>query len=188
VSAPLNLARRPFRNERLPTLLLSIGCAGLALLTVRHAVAVRELLPSRLGDVEGQVVAIEQEIDRLRAQSAELRRTEAAPEATKEWAALKEVVDRRAFSWTGLFAALEKALPPGVRLVSIAPRPTEGPVELALAASGRTVEDALALLQSLQEHPEFESAFLNGVTESEQGVDVSCTVLYVAGGRAETRP
>lgn len=188
MSTLLNLARQPFRNERLPTLLLSVGCAGLALLTARHAVAVRDLLPGRVGDVEGRVVAIEQEIDRLRAESAELRRTEAAPGALKEWAAVKDLVDRRAFSWTSLLAALEKALPPGVRLVSIAPRPVGGPVELALAASARTVEDALALLQSLQQHPEFEAAFLNGVTEGDQGIDVSCTVLYVSGGRAEARP
>ena len=69
-------------------------------------------------------------------------------------------MDRRAFSWTGLFAALEGALPPGVRLVSISPQTKAGRTELALTAVGRGTEDALALLQSLQAHEDFEGAFL----------------------------
>lgn len=178
---PLNLARRPFRNERLPTLLLAAGCAALVLVTARHALAIRDLLPGRVGDVEGKVVAVEQEIDRLRKESADLQRVEAPPAALKEWAAVKELVDRRTFSWTVLFSALEKALPPGVKLLSVAPRPVGETVELALAASGRSVEDALALLQSLQHQRAFDAAFLNGVTEGQDGVDISCTVLYVPG-------
>jgi Tfp pilus assembly protein PilN len=187
VRGPLNLARLPFRNERLPTLLLAVGCAALVLLTARHALAVRDLLPGRVGDVEAKVVAIEQEIDVLRTEAAELRQVQAAPAALKEWAAVKELVDRRAFSWTTLFAALEKALPPGVKLVSIAPKPAGRAVELTLSATGRSVEDALALLQSLQHASGFEGAFLNSVTEGQDGVDVSFTVLYApqkaAGGR-----
>jgi Tfp pilus assembly protein PilN len=179
VRRPLNLARRPFRNERVPTLLLAVGCAALLLLTARHALAVRDLLPSRVGNVEGKVVELEREIERLRQEAAGLRQVDAPPAALKEWAAVKELVDRRAFSWTVLFATLEKALPPGVKLVSIAPRPVGQEVELTLAASGRSVEDALALLQSLQHQSGFDAAFLNGVTEGRDGVDISCTVLYV---------
>ena len=184
---PLNLARRPFRNERLPTLLLAAGCAALVLLTARHALAVRDLLPGRVGDVEGRVVATEQEIDRLRKESADLRQVEAPPAALREWAAVKELVDRRAFSWTTLFTALEKALPPGVKLLSVAPRPEGEAVELSLGASGRSVEDALALLKALQQQSDFDGAFLNGVTEGRDGVDISCTVLYVPGRAAGGR-
>jgi Tfp pilus assembly protein PilN len=187
VRGPLNLARRPFRNERLPTLVLAAACAALVLVTARHARAVWDLLPGRVGDVEAKVVATEQEIDGLRREAAELRQVQAAPVAFKEWAAVKELVDRRAFSWTTLFAALEKALPAGVKLVSIAPRPAGRAIELTLAATGRSVEDALALLQSLQHASGFESPFLNEVREGRDGVDVSFTVLYAperaAGGR-----
>jgi Tfp pilus assembly protein PilN len=181
VRGPLNLARQPFRNERLPTLLLAIGCAGLVLLTARHAVAVRDLLPGRVGDVERTVVSREQEIDRLRSEAAELRKVDAPAASLKEWAAVEELVDRRAFSWTTLFGALEKALPPGVKLVSIAPRPAGRTVELALTATGRGVEDALALLQSLQHQDAFQGAFLNAMTEGQDGVDISLSVVYVPG-------
>ena len=178
MSAPLNLARRPFRNERLPTLVLAVSCAALAVGSVRHVLLVRDLLPGRARDVESRVVALETEIATLRAESAELLRLDASPEALKEWAAVEGLVDRRAFSWTGLFAALEGALPPGVRLVSVSPQTKAGRTELSLAAVGRRTEDALTLFRSLQAHEAFEGVFLNGFTEGRDGVDISCTVRY----------
>ncbi len=178
MSSPLNLARRPFRNERLPTLLLAVSCAALAVATVRHGLLAWELVPGRGRDVESQVVALEREIETLRAESIELMRLEASPDKLKEWAAVAGLVDRRAFSWTGLFAALETALPPGVRLVSIAPQVKDGRTQLAMTAVGRGTEDALALFQALQTHEAFEGAFLNGFTEGPEGVDISCTVRY----------
>jgi Tfp pilus assembly protein PilN len=184
---PLNLARRPLRNERLPTLLLGLGCVLLTLVTIRHAFAARDLLPGRVKNVEGEVVALEQEVGSLRAESAELKRLEAPPQALKEWAAIKDLVDRRAFSWTGLLAALEEALPPGTKLVSIAPRPVAGGVELALSATGRSEEDYLTLVESLLSHPEFEAAFVNSVTDGPRGVDISCTVLYKPSKRGGRR-
>jgi Tfp pilus assembly protein PilN len=178
VSAPLNLARRPFRNERLPTLVLAVSCAALAVATARHVLLARDLLPGRARDVETQVVALEREIATLGAESAELLRLEASPDALKEWWAVAGLVDRRAFSWTGLFAALEEALPPGVKLVSISPQTKAGRTELVLTAVGRGTGDALDLFRSLQAHEAFEAVFLNGFTEGREGVDISCSVRY----------
>jgi len=92
---------------------------------------------------------------------------------------VKGLVDRRAFSWTGLFAALEQGLPPGVRLTSVSPQEGAGGTDLALRAAGRSTEDALALLQSLQSRDDFEGAFLNSFSETAEGVDISLTARYV---------
>lgn len=176
---PLNLARHPFRNERLPTLLLGVGTLVLLVATARHASVAWELLPGQARDVSRELANLEAEAQRLRAEAASVRDLTAPSATIAEWATVKTLVDRRAFSWTGLFAALEGALPPGVRLVSIQPSGTASGAELTLAAQGRTSEDALALLQSLQAHAEFEGAFLNGWTEGREGVDISCNVNYV---------
>jgi Tfp pilus assembly protein PilN len=185
MSVALNLARRPFRNERLPTLVLAVGCLALAVVTVRHVLLARDLLPGRARDVESEVVATEREIQALRAESAELRQHSAPADAIDEWMAVKKLVDRRMFSWTGLFAALEQALPPGVRLVSISPLEEGGGTELSLVAVGRGNEDALALLQALQSHEEFDGAFLNNWGEGRDGVDISCSVRYAPKARAK---
>ena len=179
MKATLNLSRRPFRNERLPTLLLSVAGLVLVAATFRHAVAAWDLLPGRSRDVLGQVAALEAEAARLSAESAQLRELGATPEEIGEWLAVKGLVDRRAFSWTGLFAALENGLPPGVRLVSVSPREGPGGTELTLSAVGRGLDDALALLKALKSRDEFEAAFLNGWDAKPEGTDISCTVRYV---------
>lgn len=178
--APLNLARQPFRNERLPTLLLGAGLVALALATARHATIAWELVPGRARDVSGELASLEAEARGLRAEAAGLRDLAAPADTVAEWLAVKQLVDRRAFSWTGLFEALEEALPPGVRLVAVQPSDSDKGAELTLAAQGRSSEDALALLQSLQAHSAFEGAFLNGWSEGREGVEISCSVSYVA--------
>lgn len=188
MSAPLNLARRPFRNERLPTLLLAAACLAVVVATVRHALLARDLLPGRARDVESEVVALENEIGTLRAESAELRRVAAPPETLEEWAAVKKLVDRRMFSWTGLFGALEKALPPGVKLVSISPGGEGGRTDLALAAVGRSDEDALALMAALQSHEAFDKAFLSNWKEGREGFDIACSVRYTPKTRPGASP
>ncbi len=178
MSTPLNLSRYPFRNERLPTLLLSVAGLFLLAATVRHGFVAWNLMPGRAGDVESRASALEAELASLSAEAAELQRLAPPPETIGEWAAVQGLVDLRAFSWTGLFTSLEEALPPGVRLVSVSPQPGAEGMELALTAVGRGGEDALALLQSLQAHRDFEGAFLDGWREGQNGVDIGCTVRY----------
>ena len=152
MSLPLNLARRPLRNERLPTLLLSITCALLGAFTVRHGVVAFELRSGGARDVAGQLVSLERETDELSRQAASLGDRAPVPQQLKEWKTVKQLVDLRAFSWTGLFAALEEVLPPTVRLASVAPAASEGGGEgtqLTLSAVGRTDDDAVALLKAL---------------------------------------
>lgn len=186
MSTPLNLARRPLRNERLPTLLLGLACAILVALSARHVMLAVQLRHGGTRDVEGQVAAHDREADRLRAESAELQRTQPPPGRLAEWAVIKELVDRRAFSWTGLLAALETALPPTVRLESIAPSTGKGPTVVSLNAIGQSAQDAFALMKALQASPAFEGAFLDGVGDSAQGVLITCSVVYV--GRRPAAP
>jgi len=178
VSRPLNLARQPFTNERLPTLALGLGCLLLLGGSVRHAMSAWQLLPSRTAAVDGELVALENEASELRARAAELRERSAPEDSLREWAAVRALVDRRAFSWSKLLATLEETMPPSVRLRQVAPGGEAGPVEVRLTAVAHSVEDALAFLTALRERPEFADAFLGSLSESAEGIDLQYSMRY----------
>lgn len=181
MSLPLNLARRPLRNERLPTLLFSLACALLGALTVQHGIVAWELRGGGARDVAGRVLGLENEIERLSQEAAALGSNAPARPQLDEWMTIKDLVDHRVFSWTGLFAALESVLPPSVRLVSVAPSlgSRGSGTELTLAALGRSYEDAVALLRALQSDQRFREARLTTFADQEGGVAIGCTVRYI---------
>ena len=172
---PLNLASQPFRNERLPV--LALAAAGLAVLalTVQHALLLRELLPGRTSAARREVAALEAKSVILRSETRSPRVPR--PESAKviEWGLIKDLVDRRAFSWTLLFAQLESVLPDGVHLVSIAPNPRKGELLLDVAAVTRSPEDAREFVRRLEGREEFDDVYLR--EEGERG-DVRFTMKY----------
>jgi Tfp pilus assembly protein PilN len=179
VSRPLNLARQPLRNERLPTLLLAAGCVALLGLSVHHAVSARNLLPERTAAVDGELVSLEKERAQLQRESAELKGRSASPDHLEEWDAVRGLVDHRTFSWSALFGSLERVMPPDVRLVSVVPGGGEGAISLELRAVGRDVAAGHAFLEVLQESQEFREPFLESVGETDDGVEFDFTVGYV---------
>jgi Tfp pilus assembly protein PilN len=180
---PLNLARRPLRNERLPTVLLAVGCVVLAGVTVRHALLVRDLLPERTSAVDGELVALENELGQLRQERVQLEGHDVPPETLSEWAAVRLLVDHRTFSWSALMGLLEEVTPPGIRLTSITPSGESGRVEIRLLAEGRSVKDGLDFLHALQARQEFQDPFLNSVSESDESIQFDFTVGYVPAPR-----
>jgi Tfp pilus assembly protein PilN len=156
---PANLARLPFRNERLPNLLFALAAVALAALTVRHAFLVRALLPGRTSALHDEVTRLEAEAIRLRAEQASLRGVAPEPKALARWLVVKELVDRRAFSWTNLFARLEERLPEGARLVSITPNVRHGEIALDVQAVVRSPEVGWQFIRILEEGGDFADVF-----------------------------
>jgi Tfp pilus assembly protein PilN len=156
---PLNLATQPFRNETLPLVLLAVGGLVLVLVTAQHALTIRRLLPDRTSAAHRKAAALEEEAARLRAEVRETRVAQPPSTVIAQWRLLKELVDRRAFSWTGLFSVLEEVLPPGVRLMSIAPRVDKDEVTLELTAAARSYERGLELIRILEDRPEFSNVY-----------------------------
>jgi Tfp pilus assembly protein PilN len=193
VSFALNLASRPFRNERLPALVFGAACVLLLALTVRHAVVALRLLPGRTSALMKEVDDLEAELGRVRAETQSLRRPRPDKATIAQWALVKELVDRRSFSWTTLLSRLEAVLPPAVRLVSITPEAREGILKLKIAAVSRTAEDGLALVGKLDARKEFSNVFLLSQTDAGDG-GAECTYEMVyfpvadAGDAADAAP
>jgi len=154
----LNLATRPFRNERLPALLLALAFTVAGAVTLKHALMVRRLMPGRTSGLARQVDDLEAERARLGSEVARLRAPRPEPAVLGRWTRLTELVDRRAFSWSRLFATLEEVLPNGVRISSISPHiEKSGLMTLDLQVVTRNNEDMLELIRLLDERPEFDN-------------------------------
>lgn len=180
----LNLASRPFRNERLPALALGAGLVVLVALTVKHGLVVADLLSPASVGLEREVRALDAEADRLRAERASLKAPSPDPATVRQWALVSSLIDRRVFSWTDLLARLEEVLPPGVHLVSIAPVIQNGLVTLDFTAVARTPEEALELVKALQARRDFAEVFPTGLDDrKDEGHELGISLRYVPEGR-----
>jgi Tfp pilus assembly protein PilN len=179
----LNLASRPFRNERLPNLLSVVALAAALVVSAWHLSIARDVLPDRTSDLVRKLTDLEGESGRLWAEDASLRALRPEKVALTEWKHVKDLVDQRVFSWSGLFAVLEGTLPDGVRLRSLQPTARDGQVSLAMVANARTHEEMMQMLSALEERAEFSGVDpTNRRTLDDSTIDFECTIKrYVAG-------
>jgi hypothetical protein len=121
IQVPINLATEPFRRDR--PMLVAFAALSL-LLALGLAFEVKTIISERQQGAEIHVI-----INRLNAQlggiskeqaklSALLRKPQNA-EVMERSLFLNQLIDRKAISWTKLFADLEKVMPYNVRLVSV---------------------------------------------------------------------
>jgi hypothetical protein len=165
----LNLATRPFRNERLPTLLALVSVAAALLLSAYHVFLARDVMPDRTSALTMQLAEMEAENVRLRNEGDALRGVKTDSGALAEWSQLKDLVDRRVFSWSGLFSVLEDTLPDGVRLISLSPKVEKSQVTLQIVAVARTFEEAMGFTTALEERAEFSDVWPTARRTNENG-------------------
>jgi Tfp pilus assembly protein PilN len=168
VNGRVNLASRRSRNERLPALLLALACLALLGASVEHAREIRRLLPGQSSALHQEVGRLEEELAGLRKEAAGLR---GGPPPDKdrveEWQLVKDLVDRRVFRWTRLFARLADTLPEDVRLQAVTPSLSHGNVELELTASAKSLEAGLRFIHVLETRPEFADVYPKGSVQHE---------------------
>ena len=156
---PINLASEPFRRDR-PMLVGSIAAAiALSLLLIYLALTI---LSDRhqAADIR---VAIDHENAQLRsiaAQQAKLNATLRRPEnaeVLERSLFLNTLIERKAISWTKIFADLEKVMPYNVRLVSVRlpELDSNNEVLLDMVVGAKDVPPILELFKRLEASPQF---------------------------------
>ncbi len=156
---PVNLASEPFRRDR-PVI---VGSAALAIvLTLLLIYQVFAIVSGRhqAADIR---VAITQENARLAAiaaQQAKLNATLHKPqnaEVLERSLFLNTLIERKAISWTKIFADLEKVMPYNVRLVSVRLPEIDmnNQVLLDMVVGAKDVPPILDLLKRLEGAPQF---------------------------------
>jgi hypothetical protein len=146
-----NLATRPFYNDRAVTAVIAAVAVLVALFTAFNATRLLSLT-SRRSAIQARIIQARDEAARIRAEAAALQqgidRTSLARLAGSAREA-NALIDQRTFSWTSLFALLEKAMPMDVRLVAVSPRVEQGRLTVALTIIARDLPDVDALIDAL---------------------------------------
>ncbi len=159
IRVPINLASQPFRRDRPALVGLSAVAVAAALLLVfqvarivteRHQAADMLVTIDRLS---AQVRTIDAEQAKL---NATLRRPENAVVLERS-VFLNELIDRKAISWTKIFADLEKVMPYNVRLVSVRLPEVDSRNEVLLDmfVGAKEVPPVLEFLKRLEASPQF---------------------------------
>jgi len=168
----INLATEPFRRDR-PVI---VGSAAIAvLLAILLVVQCVTILSERHQAADTRVA-----IDRLNAQmrslsggQSKLNVTLTQPqnaEVLERSIFLNSLIDRKAISWSKIFADLEKVMPYNVRLVSVRlPEvDSDNQVLLDMVVGSKEVQPVLELLKSLEASPQFgPTSVLNSIPPSQ---------------------
>lgn len=162
-----NLSTRPFYNSRAVHAVLGVLALVVVGVTAFNVYqAVRLTVAQRTLGADAQ--DSEAEAARLRADAVTIRARIDPKELSVVSAAAREangIIDRRAFSWTELFAQVEQVLPEDVRITAVQPQlGTDGNFAVSIAVEGRRVEDLDAFVEAL----EARSTFRNVLPVEEQ--------------------
>lgn len=179
----LNLSTTPPPNKR-PFLLgaFVLGAIGVALLFLLSHAAYATWRSSR--DLRANAAQWRKEIERDSARQAALAAYFRSPDAKQVLSRsqfLNSLIGQRSFPWTKIFVDLEKTLPPGVRIISIAPTLDNGRAKVKLAFGAATEDAKVKFLKSLEQS----SSFSDVQPESEKSITNRAPGMSPAPGQIE---
>ena len=159
IQVPINLASEPFRRDR-PILIASaaMGLALIALLAFQISAIVRERHSA--ADIRVTIDRLNARLRTIGTAQAKLNATMRQPEnaeVLERSLFLNTLIERKAISWSKIFADLEKVLPYNVRLVSVRlPEvDSQNVVLLDMLVGAKEIQPVLELLRKLEASPQF---------------------------------
>lgn len=163
----INLASQPYEDARLYLLrwgsllgLLLIATVSLVWFTV-HSVRRSSDVNRKLTSARSEITGLEQERSRAEEMLA-LPRNRGTVDKSEY---LNSIFARKAFSWTTVFSDMEKIMPPGLRVLSIAPALDEqNQLEVHIIVGGESRDRAIELVQNLEKTPRFRDVALRSDT------------------------
>lgn len=81
---------------------------------------------------------------------------------------LNSLISERAFPWTKIFMDLENTLPPGVRVVSIAPKLVNGRADVEMVIGASSDESKLRFIEAIENSRDFSDVTVDDERTSEQ--------------------
>jgi type IV pilus assembly protein PilN len=157
----LNLATQPYAEVRRFiarwTLLLGVVVIVSGVLTYFAVSAL--LVWNEARKQEAQVQAKIAERDQLRAQAQSYLNQPQNRDTRDKSQFLNDLIARKAFSWTQVFSDLEKLMPVGLHVVSLAPAINDNnQLEVRMTVNGRSRDRAIELVKRLEDSKHFAMA------------------------------
>jgi hypothetical protein len=154
----INLATQPYEDGRRFWVRWGAGLAlagivtlGLLITAVSSWLAARKD-QSQISDFRNQIAKCEQE--RVKAQEVLDRPENRNTRDQSQF--INDLIRRKAFSWTQVFADLERMMPPQLHVTSIQPELSkDNQLQLKLSVAGQSRERALQLVHHMEQSPRF---------------------------------
>lgn len=144
----LNLSSRPFRNRTLPWILsaLLLGCSLIGLLYLladwRDAKAKDEI-------VKNEISSMEAEVQELKAKGEKVQQ-QLTPDQKRLLVASHQLVDKKNFRWSYLFADLERVLPSNVSVSRInVENVFKGTADIDFAVLSRDYQSVINMIDNM---------------------------------------
>lgn len=163
----INLATQPYEDareylERWGSLLGLLLLVTIALVWFTfHAVRQSSDMNRQLSQMRNDIATLDS--DKVRAE-----RTLALPQnkgTVDKSEYLNTIFARKAFSWTTVFSDMEKLMPPGLRVLSIAPTlDDQNQLQVHIVVGGESRERANELVRNLEKTPRFRDVALRSDT------------------------
>src|SRR5512146_1122568 len=154
----INLASQPFEDAQrfVRQWTLTLSLVGLLTLVLVAGAVVRlrswGVEQRRIVELKGQIGQGNQEVSQA---EAFLNRPENRDTRDKSLV-LNDLIARKAFSWTEVFADLERIMPPRLHVVSIRPELTpDNQLALRMVVAGESRGRALELVRRMEQSPRF---------------------------------
>jgi Tfp pilus assembly protein PilN len=176
-----NLATRPFHQPQAPRGWMLAAALLVAAATIANVGGLLYYTQAQR-ERQAQAAADDARAAALRAETAAASEA-AEPDGTQairvQYA--RELLARRAFSWTEVFDRFETALPASVRITTVRPRAgSDGDVTLEVGVVARSVEDVDLFLTRLEQSGAFGRALASDERVNEQGlVEAAIVAAYV---------
>jgi hypothetical protein len=168
-----NLSTRPFYNVRAVQVLIGAAAALVLAFTLFNAIELLRLTTTQ-NTLGAHSAEAEAEAARLRGEAARMRAQIDPKDLAVVAAAAQEangIIDRRAFSWTALFAEFEHTLPSDVRITAVQPRlERDGTFIVAMTVEARRVDDIDAFVEALETRGSFRNVLPHEEQTNEQGL------------------
>jgi hypothetical protein len=186
----LDFSRRPFRDER-PVFLVAIVALAAAAVLLAANVRQYQEFHRQIGGTGRQIEFLEgrrQRASRDAEQSRAALNSYSVSSLAQESRGLLRIVAERRFSWTGLFARLERTLPPEVRVIRLTPSfDGSGETKLALGLIGKDADSVVHTIAAFSRDPAFNAVALHSESTPEKGVPeghtFEVTVTYRPPGK-----